>query len=106
MSASNVRQAMFPYGMARNGDGSWTFFNRDYKPLGVVSEEWIEWDDPNHKMRLKGLTPALLAKLDHKGVGTEDRIHFYNDGCNPENSAADLNAYLQKLGMLIGLKAE
>lgn len=36
----NARQALFPYGMARNPDGSWTFFNRNYKPVGVTSDEW------------------------------------------------------------------
>jgi hypothetical protein len=100
----NVRQALFPYGMQRNPDGSWTFFNRNYKPVGVISDDYLEWDDPRHKMKLKGLGPAKLAKLDVHGQGTGDRIHFYNDGTNPENSAADMRAYLDKLKILLGVQ--
>lgn len=101
----NVRQAMFPYGMQENADGSWTFFNRNYKTVGTVTEEWSEWDDPSHKMFLRGLGPATLAKLDIHGVGGE-RIYFYNDGSNPEGSAENMKAYLEKLRILIGVQAK
>lgn len=105
MSKPNFRQAMMPYGMNRNPDGSWTFFNRHYKALGTITEDWSEWDDPKHKLKLKGLGPATLKKLDTHGVGEGDRIYFYNDGTNPENSAADMKAYLAKLGILMGCQA-
>lgn len=49
MRTPNVRQAVFPYGMAKNADGSWTFFNRLYKTVGTITEEWSEWDDPLQK---------------------------------------------------------
>lgn len=100
----NMRQAMFPYGMAKNPDGTWTLFNRKYKPVGVTSSEWAEWDDPRHKISVKGLGPSKLAKLDCHGVGSGDRIYFYNDGSNPELSAANMTAYLAKLKILIGLQ--
>lgn len=51
---TEVRGLMFPYGMAKNKDGTWTLFNRKYKPTGVISQEWEEWDTPRHKMKLKG----------------------------------------------------
>ena len=98
-------QILFPYGMAKNTDGSWTFFNRKYKPVGVMSADWVEWDDPRHKMRLKGLGPATLAKLDYRGEGTGDRIYFYNDGCIPDRSPENLKAYLAKLKIVLGLVA-
>jgi hypothetical protein len=97
---------MFPYGMAKNADGSWTFFNRLYKTLGTITEEWSEWDDPLHKMKLKGLGAATLAKLDCHKVGTGDRIYFYNDGSNPEISQANMSAYLDKMRILIGLQSQ
>lgn len=97
---------MFPYGMHKNPDGSWTFFNRHYKTLGTITEEWSEWDDPRHKLRLKGLGPSTLAKIDHDGKGVGDRIYFYDDGSNPENSPADMRAYLEKLRILLGLQVQ
>jgi hypothetical protein len=105
MTAPNVRQAMFPYGMARNSDGSWTFFNRNYKTLGTISEDWADWDDPRHKMLLRGLDPSTMAKLNHEGVGKGGRIYFYDDGCNPENSAVDMDDYLERMRILIGLQS-
>ena len=104
MRAINPRQALFPYGMQKNPDGSWTFFNRNYKPVGVLTGEWAEWDDPRHKMFLKGLGPATLARLSYSGKVEGDRIHFYNDGCNPELSDAYMDAYLKKLRIVLGLQ--
>ena len=101
-----VRRLMFPYGMAKNPDGSWTLFNRLYKPVGVISEEWEEWDTPKHKMKFKALRQPTLAKLDHRGEGTGDRIYFYNDGCIPTDSAKHMDAYLSKLRVLMALKVQ
>lgn len=101
----NVRQAMFPYGMAKNADGSWTFFNRHYKTLGTITDDWSEWDDPRHKMFLTGLGPSTIAKLDIH-TNESDRIYFYNDASNPENSAANMDAYLKKLRILIRLQVK
>ncbi|MCA1748725.1 MAG: hypothetical protein LC634_04060 [Sphingomonadales bacterium] len=100
---AEVRRSMFPYGMAKNPDGSWTLFNRQYKPLGVISKEWEDWDDPKHKMLLKGLGPATLAKLDWRGDGADERIYFYNDGCIPTDSSKDMKSYLAKLEILMKL---
>lgn len=97
---------MCPYGMEKNPDGSWTFFNRGYKPLGVITDEWAEWDDPRHKLRLKGLGPATLKKLDVHQTGEGDRIYFYNDGTHPQSTAANMDRYLEKLRILIGLKGD
>jgi hypothetical protein len=102
----NPRQSIFPYGMSRNSDGTWTFFNRDYKPVGVVTNDWAEWDDPKHKLAIKGLGPATLRKLSYDGQDREGRIYFYDDGSNPELSPANLTAYLNKLKILLGLQED
>lgn len=101
---NNIRQLFFPYGMARNSDGSWTFFNRKYKPTGVVADGWAEWDDPHHKVFLKGLTKAKLAELDIEGAGDGERIYFYSDATHPDQSAKDLSSYLEKLQILLKLE--
>jgi len=55
---------------------------------------------------LKGLGPSTLAKLDHDGLGNGDRIYFYDDGSNPEISTKNMDAYLKKLRVLIGLEVK
>jgi hypothetical protein len=100
----DFRQAMLPYGMEKNPDGSWTFFNRKYKPIGLISDEWEDWDVPQHRMKFKGLGSATRRKLDIHGDGSQDRIYFYNDGSVPTYSARDMERYLAKLKILMGLR--
>jgi hypothetical protein len=57
-------------------------------------------------MFLKGLGPSTLAKLDHDELGNGDRIYFYDDESNPENSTKNMDAYLKKLRILIGLQVK
>ena len=99
-----VRHSQFPYGMQKNSDGTWTLFNRDYKPVGVIGEAWEEWDTARHK--LKRLTAPARAKLDIEGKGTGDRIYFYADGSVPTRSKANMANYLAKLAMLMAVRVE
>lgn len=96
----NIRQAIFPYGLQKNDDGSWTFFNRKYKPVGVVTQDWAEYDDPRHKLPVQ-LTKAQLQKLDVEGKGDGDTIYLYDDATNPERGGSALRAYLDRLAILL-----
>lgn len=100
----NVRHIMFPYGMTRNDDGTWVLFNRNYKPVGLISEDHVDYNDPRHKMKIKGLSRATLAKLDIRGEGLGTQIFFYNDATTPESSASAMSAYLKRLEILIRLE--
>lgn len=101
---TSLGRLMFPYGMQKNSDGSWTLFNRNYKPVGVVTADFAQLDSPNHKVQIHGLGPSTLKKLDHTGAGEADRIYFYNDGSAPSLSSACMSAYLKKLQLLMNLK--
>ena len=92
--------------MEKNPDGSWTFFNRDYKPLGVISNKWEEWDDHRHKIKLRGLGGATLTKLSCNNTIAGNRIYFYNDATNPEISTSNMKAYLEKLTILMRLQGK
>jgi len=98
----NVRQAMFPYALNRNPDKTWTLVNRKYKPVGVITTDWAEYDDPRHKVTAK-LTQAKLKKLDIDGIGEGDMIYLYNDATNLEQGGSNLKSYLDKLAILITL---
>lgn len=106
MSAmKTLRRVMFPYGMERNKDGSWTLFNREYSPVGVVQGGYYDWNDERHKVRIKGLGKADLKKLDCSGGAHGDRIYFYNDASSPEQSAEAMASYLEKMAILLRTKA-
>ena len=101
----NVRQAFFPYGMQQQEDGSWVFFNRAYKPVGMVTSDYITYSDHPVSIRLKGLGPATRAKLDIDGEGgAGDTIYFYDDASQPTLSAANMQAYLKRLEILLRLE--
>jgi hypothetical protein len=58
-------------------------------------------------MFLTGVGAAKLARLSYTGkVDNEERIYFYNDATNPELSKANMDAYLEKLRILIGLQVK
>jgi len=90
--------------MLQNADGSWTFFNRDYKPLGIISEKWVDWDNPAHKLAIKGLDAPILARLRQKGSGGSKLVYFYADANFPEKSPATMEDYLSKLRILLHLR--
>lgn len=100
-----IQRTMFPYGMERNADGTWTLFNRNYKPVGVVTPEWAEWDDPRHKVKLSGVSEATLRKLSVHSPMDGNRIYFYEDESDPDRSKANMDAYLEKLRLLMKFKS-
>lgn len=100
----DIRQALFPYGMEQHKDGSWVFFNRDYKPVGMNTVDWVDYNNHPVRFRIKGLGPAKRAKLDIHGSGTGTRIYFYDDATQPTLSAANMAAYLKRLEIIIRLE--
>ena len=65
MTIENVRAVYFPYCIEKQEDG-WVMLNRNYKPVGFNTGEFIKYEDYPDSIRLKGLGPAR----DYKGTGT------------------------------------
>ena len=109
MMLTGMRQVMFPYLMQKNDDGSWTFLNRHYKPVGLNTDRVVTYDDPDHRVMLRGLTVAHMRALaagsnDGDEVGRDTTvIHLYGDDTAPERSRENMEAYLQKLAILMRL---
>jgi len=99
----DVRQGIFPYGMEKQKSGKWVFFNRNYKPVGFNTSEWIDYDKFPVEFDLKGLTSAKRKKLCIDGDGTKDTIYFYKDGSVPNRSAENLSDYFERLEIIIKL---
>ena len=80
--------------------------NRHYKPLGFLTNDWVDYEAYPVVMKFKGLTPKVAAKLSYKGSEDLAMIYLYNDGCVPTNSAQHMQVYLQRLAVLTKLKVE
>lgn len=78
--------------------------NRHYKPVGMRAGQYVDYVP--HAVKLKGLTPAVAAKLSHKGHDGLHQVHLYGDGCVPTESPGAWDAYQKRLALLAGLRLE
>ncbi len=96
-----------PYCLYRCADGRWLVIARSYKPVGVTSSEWVDYDTCDG-IRLH-LTPKQLEALgginDNKNPDARLRVSLYNDATNPQEKQHRA-AYFAKLAILIEARAE
>lgn len=107
-----------PYGIARNDNGEWLAFNREYLPIGFNSSNYKDNfhinDTSNFPIHTsyKGLTEKKLLSLagdDASAIKRNDdneiiTVFFYSDGTNPVNQSSDdrelWKQYFDKLKVL------
>jgi len=106
--STDFRSVYFPYCIQKQADGSWVVLNRQYKPVGFNTGEYIKYEEFPVSAKLQGIGPAIANKLAYSGEASGDRIYLYNDGCIPTDSKTNMAAYLKKLEILakLGLTRE
>lgn len=104
MPLGDVRSVHLPYCIQRQDDGTYVILNREYKPLGFKTNEYIKYSDYPVRVRLRGLRAATAAKLSCKGSTDLKCIYLYDDGSNPARGPKHMAAYLQRLAHLAKLK--
>ncbi|WNC72726.1 hypothetical protein RGQ13_01725 [Thalassotalea psychrophila] len=104
MSIVNVRAVYFPYCIQKKEDGSWLMLNRNYRPVGFNTDDFLKYDELPVSIKLKGIGPATLKKLSYKGEAS-DTVYLYNDGCVPTSSETAMSSYLKKLEILLKLQS-
>jgi hypothetical protein len=103
MALGNVCAVFFPYCLKKQEDGRYAVLNREYKPVGFYTRDWVKYEEHPVLVKLKGLTKAKAAKLSDKGEPNLDQISLYSDATNPVRSKANMRSYLNKLEILAGL---
>lgn len=106
MAIENVRAVYFPYCLQKQKDESWVLLNRNYKPVGFNTDEFLNYDDYPVSIKLKGLGTATLKKLSYTGEVSGDMVYLYNDGSVPTGDPASMKAYLKKLEILLKLETK
>lgn len=104
-----------PYGMKRNTNNEWVFFNREYVPLGwnttsgkrSVHENEEAFIHLPIRTKYKGLTEEKLKKLaiEPDAIGRDDDekinlVFFYKDRTNPQSSPEHWGIYFEKIKLL------
>lgn len=116
----NFFRINLPYGFARNENGEWMAFNREYMPLGynengkkgMPGESYSEL--PVYTKYNRITEDFLVGLADDKNAihrndkGEIVKVFLYDDGSNPVNQSSDKpalwNNYFSKLKKLSGLK--
>lgn len=95
----NLGQTHFPYCLQKTATGKYILLNRNYKPIGTCSDDFVTYEGHPDEMRIK-ITETIARKLSWNGIDSVDCIYLYNDGCNPSESANHMSAYLNRLSVL------
>lgn len=99
MPLHNFRQIHMPYCLKRNVDGTYVVLNREYKPLGFDTKDYISYEDYPIAIKYK-ISKVTAKKLAYNHEESNHTIYLYNDGCIPEHSAKNMKAYIDKLTIL------
>ena len=106
MASETIRRIYMPYCLQRLKDGRYIVLNRHYKPLGVISRDWVTYEDHPSALPITGLTVARAKKLSWAESDDLDCIYLYNDGCIPSDSDEYWKAYSERLKLLATLQIQ
>ncbi|MGY1409028.1 hypothetical protein ACW5EG_05570 [Luteimonas sp. A611] len=103
-SSDEFRRVFLPYCIERVEDRGHVVLNRLYKPLGMRTDERIDYAP--HAVRFRGLGPTRAELLSHARSQNTDRIHLYADATAPTRSQDDWDAYQRRLQVLATMEIE
>lgn len=96
-----------PYGIAKDKEGNWMAFNREYLPIGFNNEDYKLHPGSSYKefpvyTKYKGVTESLLKRVAHSEDGIRRNLEgkiitvfLYNDGSNPMNRNDEKDYYFE-----------
>lgn len=96
---SDYQHVFLPYCLMQLADGRYLAVNRKHKPVGVVTQEWVNYEEIPHVAKLT-IPEKLKGQLDWRGKSDDDRIYLYVDGQGPTLSPENWNAYQARLQLL------
>lgn len=103
MPLSDVRCAALPYCLELQECGRYALLNRNYKPLGFVSRDYVNYSEYPILMSIR-VTPHIAAGLSCSGSSDVRIIHLYSDDCVPTMNAESWDRYSDRLARLMRLK--
>lgn len=103
MAAQPAWRFFLPYCLQQLEDKSYIVLNRNYKPLGQMTNDYVIYERED-RIQLK-LTKKLIQALSWNGSSDEKTIYLYSDSTHPYSSAAHTAAYFARLERLMKLSA-
>lgn len=112
MALTDFFRINLPYGLKKNANNEWFAFNREYKPLGWNTTDFInEAQFPVYTI-YKGLTDKMILKIFSETMvhrnehGEIYLIFFYNDGTNPQSNPKHWQNYFNIIKELSKLQVK
>lgn len=102
MPLHDFRSIYLPYCLKKQEDGKYAVLNREYKPVGFNTKEFIKYEEFPVTTAFK-ITKAKARKLSYEGSEDTDCIYLYNDGCVPTQNKKNMSSYLEKIELLAKL---
>jgi hypothetical protein len=96
----------FPYCIQKQEDGSYVLLNREYKPIGFSTQEYLDYGRYPIGIRFKGLKERTIRKISVDGDPSDGAIYLYGDGSKPTQNKENMEDYLERLSVLMSLKVE
>jgi hypothetical protein len=101
-----LRHTHFPYCITKQEDDTYVVTNRTLKPIGFMTGEFVDYSKCPVGVKIKGLTPEIVASLDYQGRKNSGKIYLYGDECTPTSDKKSMDAYLARLAILMTLQIE
>ncbi len=102
MTNLSFRKIYLPYCLDRLENGEYVVLNKQYKPVGFNTTDFINYGDFPVSVPLK-ITEAIARKLSPERSGNLNRIYLYDEGCIPDSNKKNMDAYTAKLELLMKL---
>jgi len=95
---------LMPYCLDGDSKRGFMLLNRDYKPVGFNTRAWVNYEGYPIRLKFRGLTPSVAEKLAWDGRPMPGAIFLYADCCAPYRKTAHMDAYLERLRLLMSLE--
>jgi hypothetical protein len=104
MNIVDFRYVYLPYCLQKQPNGGYVVLNRDHKPLGFATDNFITYDEFPVTAKIEGITSKLAKQLSYDNSDDVDMIYLYTNDTNPVLSAENMRAYSDKLALLATLQ--
>ena len=104
MPLHDFRSVHLPYCLKKQADGKYVVLNREYKPIGFKTRDWVYYEKYPVAVKIRRFTANIAAKISYAGSTDLDNIYLYSDGCIPTKGAKNMQAYIERLEVLAKLR--
>ena len=95
-----------PYCVKQLQGGTYVLLNRDYKPIGFYSAEFVSYNGYPIAHEIKSLTPEIAAQISYNSDPSITLIYLYGDGSVPTENKKNWDSYMKRLELLMKLHVE